>query len=162
MSTTAERATKTTNEPIPLNPNPTSTLKLVHAPPPTQPDPEHHKDLWDNAYSRLKREEKELMITYEGILDKNARIPEGLSRKEKMSAVITNELYTITNRQWRVQIPWQQKPITVRSLFDKIVRVAVKFKDVASLAASIDPIHAGLPFAGICVLLPVGDLRFLC
>ncbi|OCK92933.1 uncharacterized protein K441DRAFT_613561 [Cenococcum geophilum 1.58] len=155
MSTTAGRAPKTTNEPIPSNPNPTSTLERVHVPPLTQSDAEYHKYLWDKAFFRLRNKEKELMKTYDGILAKSAGIPEGLSQKEKMSAVITKELRIMTNKKWTVQIPWKDKPMAVRSVVDKIVRVVLKFKEVGSVAASTDPIHAGLPFAGICVLLPL-------
>ena len=146
-----------TGEPIPLNQNPTSTPNRIVALPAAQSDAKHCKGLWDKAYSRLKSEKKELIETYEGILAKNAAIPEDLSLKEKMTAVIDTELCIVTNRQWKIRIPWRQEPVVVRSLVDKIVKVVLKLKDVGSAAAAIDPIHVGLPFAGICVLLPVSD-----
>lgn len=52
-----------------------------------------------------------------------------------------------------------QNAVAVRKLVDKIVHVFEKVKDLGSVAASIDPVHAGIPFAGICVLVSVGDLQ---
>lgn len=76
-----------------------------------------------------------------------------------MSAVIDKELFIITNRQWKIRILPQHNPVVVRELIDKIVNVFQKVKDLGSVAASIDPVHAGIPFAGICVLVPVSDLQ---
>jgi hypothetical protein len=72
-----------------------------------------------------------------------------------MSTVIEKELCIVTSRQWKVRIPWRREPVFVRNVVDKIVSVILKFKEVGTVAASTDPIHAGLPFAAICVLLPV-------
>ena len=43
----------------------------------------------------------------------------------------------------------------VREQVDRIVKLVLVAKDFASAAASLDPIHAGLPWAGVCMLLPV-------
>jgi hypothetical protein len=159
--TTLDSAKKTANNSIPLSPNSTSTHERITALHPTQPDANQHKDLWDKAYFRLRDEKKELVETYESILVKNAAIPESLPLKDKMKAVVDNGVCVMTNRQWKIRIPWRQEPVIVRDLVDKIVKIVLKFKDIGSLAASIDPIHAGLPFAGICTLLQVCDLPLL-
>jgi hypothetical protein len=148
--TTLDSPQKTASNSIPSRPNP------------TQADANHHKDLWDKAYFRLRDEQKELVETYESILAKNAAISESLPLKEKMVAVVDNGVCVMTNRQWKIRILWQQEPVAVRDVVDKIVKVALKFTDMGSTAASIDPIHAGLPFAGICTLLQVCDLLLYC
>jgi hypothetical protein len=76
-----------------------------------------------------------------------------------MSAVIDRELLKINNRQWKIRIFPMQNAVAVRKLVDKIVHVFEKVKDIGSIAASIDLVHAGMAFAGICVLVPVGDLQ---
>ncbi len=45
--------------------------------------------------------------------------------------------------------------IPMRGLLENVVKTLEKFKDIGSAAASLDPIHAGLPWASICVLLPL-------
>lgn len=42
----------------------------------------------------------------------------------------------------------------MREILDGVVKALEKFKDVGSAAARLDPVHAGLPMAAVCVLLP--------
>jgi hypothetical protein len=113
--------------------------------------------LWENAYDKLRDKKGDLVDAWEAVLAKNADVQEDLPLKEKMSTVINKELLIITNRQWKIRILKDRNPVLVRELIDKIVHVFQKVKDLGSAAASIDPVHAGIPFAGICVLVPVSD-----
>ena len=42
-----------------------------------------------------------------------------------------------------------------RDKADTVVSLISKFKDIGSIAAGADPVHVGLPWAGICLLLQV-------
>jgi len=117
-------------------------------------------NIWDGAYRKLRSERPDLIADYGGILVKHAEIKSDLPLAQKMSAVIVKELCTMTNRQWRFRIPWRHEPVVVRDLVDKVGRVLTKFQTAGSVASNADPIHAGLPFAGICVLIPVLYPRF--
>jgi hypothetical protein len=46
--------------------------------------------------------------------------------------------------------------LVLRDQFDQLVKAITLFKDVGNAAGSIDPLHAGLPLAGFCVLMQVG------
>jgi hypothetical protein len=46
--------------------------------------------------------------------------------------------------------------------FDRLVKAVTLFKDVGNAAAIIDPLHAGLPLAGFCVLMQVGLVDAVC
>jgi hypothetical protein len=116
-------------------------------------------DLWENAYDKLSAKKGDLVDSWKLVLAKNAGIKEDLPLREKISAVIDRELLKINNRQWKIRIFPMQNAVAVRKLVNKIVHVFEKLKDLGSAAASIDPVHAGIPFAGICVLVPVGDLQ---
>ena len=116
-------------------------------------------DLWENAYDKLSAKKGDLVDSWKLVLAKNAGIKEDLPLREKISAVIDRELLKINNRQWKIRIFPMQNAVAVRKLVDKIVHVFEKLKDLGSAAASIDPVHAEIPFAGICVLVPVGDLQ---
>jgi len=85
---------------------------------------------------------------YEQIL---ADVPEGSSLEQKMMVVIERELLIVTNKQWKIRIRGRQ--VVIRDLVDKAVGIFEKFKPIGSAATSIDPIHAGIPFAGVCTLL---------
>ena len=47
------------------------------------------------------------------------------------------------------------RKIELRVLANNVVKFMDKFKDLGDLLSSLDPIHAGLPWAGIKILLEV-------
>jgi N-terminal domain of NWD NACHT-NTPase len=142
--------------------DPESVHEHVADPAPADPDPDDPETLWDKAYARLRKENVELVEAYESLLASTASIQEGLPVRETMRAVVDNRVEVMTKHEWKIRIPWRREPMSIRDLVDKIINVVLKFKDVANVAASIDPIHVGIPVAGICVLLPVGDILLLC
>lgn len=126
---------------------------------------ENCKSLWDRAYDDLRNEERELVDTFEKILMSEPEIGGAASlddgdtskREKQMSALVDKKLEVMNNKQWRVRVCGRS--VEVREQVDRIVKVVLVAKDFISSAASIDPLHAGLPWAGVCLLLPVGDLN---
>jgi hypothetical protein len=78
-------------------------------------------------------------------------------REKRVSALVDKKLAAMNKEQWRFKIG--DKSVEVREQVDRIVKVVLVAKDFISSVASIDPIHAGLPWAGVCMLLPVRNLR---
>jgi hypothetical protein len=78
-------------------------------------------------------------------------------REKQMSALVAKKLAVMNEKQWRFNVGG--KSVEVRDQVDRIVKIVLVAKDFISSAASIDPIHAGLPWAGVCMLLPVGYLK---
>lgn len=56
-------------------------------------------------------------------------------------------------RGWK--IPVGSGELVLRDQFDRLVKAVTLFKDASTAAGSIDPLHAGLPLAGFCVLMQV-------
>jgi hypothetical protein len=81
-----------------------------------------------------------------------------LKREKHMSALVANKLAIMDEKQWRFNVGG--KSVDVRDQVDRIVKIVLVAKDFIS-AASVDPIHAWLPWAGVCVLLPVSYLKML-
>lgn len=79
-----------------------------------------------------------------------------LRREKQMSELVAKKLATMTATQWRISV--RGKSIEVREQFDRIINVVLVAKEFITAVARIDPIHAGLPWAGVLVLLPVSDL----
>jgi hypothetical protein len=67
--------------------------------------------------------------------------------------VVETNIQEVTDRQWCIK--WGARNYCVRDMLNGVVRVLGVFKEVASAAASLDPLHAGLPWAGVCFLLPL-------
>ncbi|OQV00791.1 WD domain-containing protein [Cladophialophora immunda] len=56
-------------------------------------------------------------------------------------------------RRWKFTFAGRE--FVLREEADKVIRWLTKFKDVGDIAVNVDPIHAGLPWAGIRLLLEV-------
>ncbi len=110
-------------------------------------------DLWQLAYNKFSEEEPNLVQKYERMLLKD---PESLGNKDlqtKISSILSRKLNQMASRQWSIK--WKGKPRQVRDQVDRIVKMVQIGKDFGSAAAGLDPIHAGLPWAGVCILLQV-------
>jgi hypothetical protein len=59
----------------------------------------------------------------------------------------------LLHARWKVTA--SSREIVLRDQLDRLLKVVTVVKDVASAAASLDPVHAGLPLAGFCVLMQV-------
>jgi hypothetical protein len=124
---------------------------------------ESRKSLWDRAYDELRNEKGELVDAFEKILLSQPEIEpikslddgDTSNREKQMSALVDKKLEVMNNRQWRVKLCGRS--LEVREQVDRIVKVVLVAKDFISSAASLDPLHAGLPWAGVCMLLPVSD-----
>jgi hypothetical protein len=116
------------------------------------------RDLWWDAYEKLGSDEdkKNWKRNYRFIethlmkeLDDNIENSLGM----QVDDVVRQRMKTMTNKHWVLH--WGSANITIRDQVERIVKVIQAVSGLGSAAASLDPLHAGLAWAGICVLLPV-------
>lgn len=81
---------------------------------------------------------------------------DNIDREIQMSALVGKKLAIMEQKQWRMKT-LSGKPVVIREQIDRIVKIVLVAKDFGSSLASMDPIHAGLPWAGVCMLLPVSQ-----
>lgn len=125
------------------------------------------KSLWDQAYDDLRKEHRELVESFEQMLMSEPEMGESTvlegedtsKREEQMSALVESKLKAMNEKQWRFKVCG--RVVEVRERVDRIVKVVLVAKESISSAAYIDPLHAGIPWAGVCMLLPVSDLGIL-
>lgn len=108
---------------------------------------------WARASQQLKQENPEAFNGLQVFLRNDANVTE-LS-PESVRKTIANRMIDIEDRQWKIK--WGAKNIPVRNVLDGVVKTLQAAKDLGSAAANLDPIHAGLPWAALCALLPVSD-----
>lgn len=133
----------------------------------------HTSYLWAEAYQDLARDNKKLVTGLDELLSVQplpSTVGDGhashqLSRKddssltsssckeEEMSKFIGARLAAMNDRKWRVRLG--EHSIEVREQVDRIINIVLVAKDFVSSVASMDPVHAGLPWAGVCLLLPI-------
>ena len=67
--------------------------------------------------------------------------------------MIDKKLKLFATQQWKIRIG--KETVVIREQMERIVNIVKVVKDFGSSIAGLDPIHAGLPWAGVCVLLTV-------
>ncbi len=115
-------------------------------------------DLWGLAYQQISKEKTSLVTAYSHILSDATGISDTKDVQEQIQAILALKREQILQKQWKLQ--WGNKSIRVRTQIDRIVKLVGVFKDLGSSIAGLDPVHAGLPWAGICFLISVSLLPY--
>jgi hypothetical protein len=129
---------------IPENEEHTSTLATQSSP---------GSELWDQALEKLKSDDRALVEEYEKVLKRASGVADSATVNEEMQAIINSQIQKMESRQWRIRIG--RIDVNLRDQMDRIIKVVLAVKDVGDRVAALDPVHAGLPWAGVCVLLSV-------
>jgi len=124
--------------PLPLNAVQTATK-----------DPKN--DLWTRAYERLRATNPELLASFEAIIVSDS--DESTSLGERLSVVVAQKRDEMLSRQWTVK--FMNHKLKIREQLQRVAKVAEYARGFGSIIANIDPVHAGLPWAGINLLLTV-------
>ena len=122
--------------------------------------------LWDRALKELREDSKteELIIAYESILEAQADKIRGENQQpsgqpEKFSKVIKLEMDQIEDKMWKIRLD-PKHSIVIREQINRIAKTVKKFSGILTVAASFDPVHAGVAWAGVSAILPVCTLAF--
>lgn len=77
--------------------------------------------------------------------------PKGEDLIDRLLAEVELSRARLVERRWKLNIAG--KEIVLRDQLDKIVKAIQAFKDAGNAAVNVDPIHAGLPWAGILLVM---------
>jgi hypothetical protein len=123
----------------------------------TRTKPPLERDLWQRAYDKLSSDGKNttwkeycnLLETTNMKDDKNTERVLGV----QVADGVRQSMKAMADKQWVVNL--RSKHIKIREQVDRIVQVIQMVSGLGSAVAGLDPLHAGLAWAGICVVLPV-------
>lgn len=113
-------------------------------------------NVWKAAYERLKADSPDLVTPYEYLIERSA--PGSQDVQRTFSVIVADNLKALESKQWKLK--FRGKPVDVRGVLDDILKLIKVAMPVASAAGILDPVHAGLPLAGVQVLLDVSILGF--
>ena len=118
--------------------------------------------LWEKAYIQSSEDgkTKALFEQYEAVLeDSSLESFRGATFPRQMAALVQSRIEIMKKKQWMLQ--WDQKSIVVRDQAARIVKFVQTFQSLGNAIAQIDPVHAGIPWAGVCAILNVSNLLML-
>ncbi|EHK99410.1 putative Ecotropic viral integration site 5 protein like protein [Glarea lozoyensis 74030] len=75
----------------------------------------------------------------------------GQDDKATETAKIASRLEVMKSKQWTFQ--WDRRSVAVWDQAERIVKFVQTFQTLGTGIAQLDPIHAGIPWAGVCALL---------
>ena len=108
------------------------------------------KDYWQLAVDILQREDpstdNQITAVREAVVGgEHTDLPSLLLQAAKEGR------QALEAKRWTIKIG--SRSIGVHEQFDRLINAILLFKDVGGAAASLDPLHAGIPFAGFCTLM---------
>nr|POF18023.1 high-affinity glucose transporter [Quercus suber] len=100
------------------------------------------------ALSLLQPKEREIIEEHRahGVVDINATVDHAYGAALRQKQACEDKSW-----QWNVR----GRTVVLRDEADKVLRWLDRFKSVGDLVANVDPVHIGLPWAGIRILLEV-------
>lgn len=120
------------------------------------------EDLWMEAYRRLRQRDKQLVEDFEHILQLESGTSQATDIAPRpiptlMQEAVSRRVDLWNERRWRFRLG--NKQIHLRKKVDEIIKNVLKTKDILLAVGQVDPVHLGLPLAGVCLLLSVSDQR---
>jgi hypothetical protein len=74
-------------------------------------------------------------------------------KEKQLSALVKTQVERMESREWKIKLG--RKTIKIRKQVEGIIKILSAVKDFGTQAAVLDPVHAGLPVAGLYLILSV-------
>jgi hypothetical protein len=110
------------------------------------------KDYWQLAVDQLQAEDSSIAEQITGVQQAAAAAGD-IDFTAQLLRTTQQGQQELESKRWKIGTGSGE--IVLRDQFDRLVKAVTLFKDVGNAAGSIDPLHAGLPLAGFCVLMQV-------
>lgn len=149
---------------LPFNRRGTSLSAATQTQPSQQPDPHAaslapaeqatagaspsaNQSLLDKVFEQLTEEQRLLLRAHEQkSQDINDVFAQALDAAEEKKQTCNSERWTLT---------LGSRTISTREKADKVIEFLDRFKNIGNIASAADPVHLGLPWAGISLILQI-------
>jgi len=131
------------NPPTRLRPPSISTVESRTA--------ENTKDYWQLAIEKLKEEDPSLSDAAAAI--QRAASVLGTDFAAELLRATDRAQKKLRDKRWQLTVG--DRTFILRDRLQKIFKAVTIFNDLGKAAGQIDPIHVGVPWAGLCVLMQV-------
>ena len=137
-----------------------STSSSQNVSPGHQPRGPSAMSLWDQAYETFAQKNPDLDRAFRDILSTESASSPGVlisknyaDKEKQLSVLVKAQVERMESREWKLKLG--RKTIKVRKQVEGIIKILSAVKDFGTQAAALDPVHAGLPVAGLYLILSV-------
>ena len=106
---------------------------------------------WERATKQLEDEEPSVFAALQELRKESSRTSKDLPNE--ISQIIEHHRNTMENKQWSLPFKVRGREVKIRAQLDNIWKVLQTFNAVGSTLASLDPVHAGIPLAGVSFIV---------
>lgn len=121
----------------------------------TQLEPQ---DLWERAYDTLRKQNPELVLTFEKHLvscnESHTSFTSSSFSPNQIQAVAESRLIDHEAEKWVIRL--RRQSIKVREQWDNVIKFILWAKESVSAAVEAQP-YAALAWAGVSIVLPVSQ-----
>jgi hypothetical protein len=110
------------------------------------------KDYWQLAIDKLQKEDSLVADQIAGVQQAAAESGSSDFAAQLLHATKQSQ-QALEAKRWKITT--SSGEVVLRDQLDRLLKVVTVFKDVGNAAGSLDPVHAGLPLAGFCVLMQI-------
>ncbi|RAL65147.1 hypothetical protein DID88_001253 [Monilinia fructigena] len=89
----------------------------------------------------------------QSIISKDSNATKNAGQEQQLGDLLIRKRHIMKDKQWVLH--WRKKGIRIGPQFDKIFKIFKLVKPIGDTAAGLDPIHAGIPWACVSILLPL-------
>ncbi|KAB8291199.1 hypothetical protein EYC80_009886 [Monilinia laxa] len=108
--------------------------------------------LWKEAYEKFKGD-SEMFERLQSTISKDSNVTKNVGQEQQLGDLLIRKRRIMEDKQWVLH--WRKKGIKIGPQFDMIVKIFKSVKPIGDTAAGLDPIHAGIPWACVSILLPL-------
>ena len=110
------------------------------------PSSSSSKSRWSQAFDQLRSDQPDLHTKFLELLgSRHGNLEQGLDE------ILRANIQKVADRQWRIK--WGTRKIIVRDVIDRAMKAFQTMKELGTALVGLDPVHIGLPWAGVCMLL---------
>jgi hypothetical protein len=114
------------------------------------------KDYWQLAAQKLQEEDPSTEAQIKALRAAAADKASETDLAAQLLHATKQSQAALESKRWKITV--SSREIELHKQFERLVKAITLIKDVGNAAASLDPVHAGLPFAGFCLLMQVCPL----
>ncbi|KAJ9376576.1 hypothetical protein DTO063F5_8745 [Paecilomyces variotii] len=109
--------------------------------------------LWKEAYEKLQQQQPELMKDFDVIMRTETGTDDFCRTVHE--TIINKKVAAFSSDKWKFRL--RNKPIYVRESVNNIVKIISSLTTFMEPISNMEPLHAGLPLAAVCLLLSFAE-----